>query len=103
MGALNSSNTAVPEVTALNVSQYVGRWYQMHASVTVKDTMELGGNCVVADYGIISFNNSVALTVENICQPFGRTIRVSGFATPSPSKPGELDVALGPPGHPPSG
>merc|ERR1712205_68073 len=90
----------VSPVPSLNASSYLGRWYQAFASATVKDTMELGGNCVVADYGLVP-NRSDAITVANICRPLGIPVTVSGYAVRNPSQQGELSVVLGPPGHPP--
>jgi len=78
---------------------YLGRWYQMYASVTVQDTMELGGNCVTTDYG--PTNQSNIITVRNTVYPLGFKVVVSGFAVAEPDVAGEFDVVLGPPGHPP--
>ena len=94
-----SSASTIEPVSELHVPAYVGRWYQMLASLTVKDTMELGGNCVIADYGLLK-NRSDAISVANTCEPFGHTVVVGGFATANPAKQGEFDVALGRPGHP---
>ena len=38
----------VVPVTELDAAAYVGLWYQTYASRTVKDTFQLGGNCVTA-------------------------------------------------------
>lgn len=92
-------SSAIESVTHFHVPAYLGRWYQMLASVTVKDTMELGGNCVIADYGAIP-NRTDAISVANTCEPFSHTVVVGGFATANPAKKGEFDVALGRPGHP---
>ena len=86
-------------VKKLHVPAYIGRWYQVMASATVKYTMELGGNCVVADYGAIP-NSTDIITVLNTCSPFDHTISVGGFGTKNPAEAGEFDVILGRPGHP---
>lgn len=46
------------------LESYLGRWYQTHASLTVKYTFELGGNCVTADYGSSGVENVITVTNE---------------------------------------
>jgi len=98
---------AAPEpLTDVNLEAYLGRWYQTHASLTVKYTFELGGNCVTADYGLpedfapAEGENSV-ITVTNEGRPrFARYIpkfilnffKIQGFAAQSLDFDGALSV-----------
>mmetsp|Transcript_36310 Transcript_36310/g.67065 ORF Transcript_36310/g.67065 Transcript_36310/m.67065 type:complete len:197 (-) Transcript_36310:349-939(-) len=97
-----SAAVSVPQpVTELNVDAYLGRWYQTYASLTVKWTFELGGNCVTADYG--PTETADVVSVVNTVRPrFLRRregndgIKIDGFAKQSPETAGALSVALGP-------
>lgn len=51
------------------LESYLGRWYQTHASLTVKYTFELGGRCVTADYGIPEADVENVITVTNEGRP----------------------------------
>lgn len=90
-----------PVVAALNVSQYVGRWYQVYGSATVIWTMEVGGHCVTADYA--TTGRSDVLSVQNAVRVpiVGVPVKVNGYAVVNPACAGELDVTLGAPGHGP--
>ncbi|CAK0812087.1 unnamed protein product, partial [Prorocentrum cordatum] len=62
---------------------------------------ELGASCVYVEYeGNVP--NSSALSVRNSVSVLGFRVDVTGYATPSPHRAGEFEVALGPPGHPPA-
>ena len=89
-----------PAVQSLNVSKYVGRWYQVYGSASVKWTMEAGGHCVTADYAF-SANRDDVVTVQNAVSILGRPVKVNGYGILNPKHAGELDVFLGPPGHGP--
>ena len=89
-----------PAVSTLNVSQYVGRWYQVYGSASVKWTMEAGGHCVTADYAFSATRDDV-VTVQNAVSILGRPVKVNGYGILNPKQAGELDVFLGPPGHGP--
>lgn len=69
------------------LESYLGRWYQTHASATVKYTFELGGNCVTADYGLPEGDVENVITVTNEGRPnwwvprFLRSFfKIEGFA-----------------------
>ena len=89
-----------PAVDALNVSLYVGRWYQVFGSASVLWTMEVGGHCVTADYAV-SKSRSDVVTVQNAVRIFNIPVEVKGYGILNPNHAGELDVSLGPPGHGP--
>lgn len=98
---------AAPEpLTDVNLDAYLGRWYQTHASLTVKYTFELGGNCVTADYGLPADFEPAAgenpvITVTNEGRPkysrwlprFIRNLyKINGFAAQSLDVDGALAV-----------
>ena len=87
-------------VGALNVSRYIGRWYQVYASASVQWTMEVGGRCVTADYDLSSERADV-VAVQNAVRVLGVGVKVTGYGILNPAHAGELDVSLGPPGHGP--
>ena len=72
--SLGYTKRAPPAVISLNVSQYVGRWYQVYGSATVQWTMEVGGHCVTADYAISAARDDV-VTVQN----GGHEVKVTGY------------------------
>uniref|UniRef100_A0A7S2BYE6 Lipocalin/cytosolic fatty-acid binding domain-containing protein n=1 Tax=Florenciella parvula TaxID=236787 RepID=A0A7S2BYE6_9STRA len=91
----------VAPVTELDAAAYVGRWYQTYASRTVKDTFQLGGNCVTADYGVTS--NETVISVTNtvrLISGLGKGIVINGYAVQSPDTEGDLQVVLGPSADP---
>lgn len=99
-------------VEEIDVAAYLGRWYQVYASRTVKYTFELGGNCVTADYGATDFDDVISVTntvrpnlpswlrwLNPIVEPFSK---ISGFAAQSPDGFGALTVSLGPQANDPA-
>lgn len=91
----------VAPVTELDAAAYLGRWYQTYASRTVKDTFQLGGNCVTADYGATS--NETVISVTNtvrLISGLGKGIVINGYAVQSPATEGDLQVVLGPSADP---
>lgn len=98
---------AVPQpVEELDTAAYLGRWYQTHASRTVKYTFELGGNCVTADYGSTDYDDVISVTNTVrwkflrkwrwIRKLFTRFTKVKGFAAQSDETAGALSVSIGP-------
>merc|ERR1719367_264532 len=77
------ANGGVPQpVAQVNVTSYLGRWFQTYASFNVKYTFELGGNCVTADYGATETAN--VISVRNTVRPrWWSDIKVNGFAAQS--------------------
>lgn len=95
--ALAAAGSDVAPVTELDAAAYVGRWYQTYASRTVKDTFQLGGNCVTADYGVTSHNNTISVTnTVRLISSLGKGIVINGYATQNPDTEGDLQVVLGP-------
>lgn len=90
---VESVNEAEP-FDDLDISRYAGRWYQIFASINVKDTFQLGGNCVTADYG--ATNKSDVISVVNTVRPFLGDVVVAGYGVQDPDTQGSFDVVLGP-------
>lgn len=92
-----------PAVSSLNTTLYAGRWYQVYGShclPIVHRCLELGGQCVTADYGRLT--RADVLTVQNaVMIPDAGVIKVNGYAIVNPRHAGELSVHLGPPSHSP--
>ena len=85
---------AVAPVAELDAAAYLGRWFQTYASLTVKDTFQLGGNCVTADY---ASNASGVIAVTNTVRLRGTLpIVITGYASQNADLAGELEVFLGP-------
>lgn len=81
-------------VKTLNITQYIGLWYQMSADEIVYLTFEQGAYCVTALYGD---NGNGTLSVHNyatIDSPKGDPYVIDGYAyQTNPTKyPGRLDV-----------
>lgn len=51
-------------VDSLNTTAYLGRWYQMYASLIPNSTFERNGYCVMADYDASETANA-AFAVSN--------------------------------------
>ena len=103
-----SSGPPMPSPVSVNISQYVGRWYQIYGSASVQWTMEVGGRCVTADYAAFPLRADVVTVTNTVQPPVVGAIAVSGYAVASPlpvpcappcAQPGLLDVVLGPPGR----
>mmetsp|Transcript_98487 Transcript_98487/g.306673 ORF Transcript_98487/g.306673 Transcript_98487/m.306673 type:complete len:209 (+) Transcript_98487:37-663(+) len=86
-------------VERLELQSYLGRWYQVYASFTVKYTMELGGNCVTADYGVLA-GRADAISVTNAVDVLGKQVKVSGYAVADTTRTGVFEVSLGPEADP---
>jgi len=86
-------------VAEVEVDAYLGRWYQTHASFSVKYSFQLGGNCVTADYGTTAFSDTIS--VKNTVRLFSWSsrfgaVRIQGYAAQSPAESAKLEVSLGP-------
>lgn len=106
IGAFLTAVAALEPLTDVNLEAYLGRWYQTHASATVKYTFELGGNCVTADYGLPdnfepAEGGNPVITVTNEGRPsYARFIpgfirnffKIEGFAAQSLDFAGALSV-----------
>lgn len=82
-------------VPAINVTQYLGRWYQMYDDLLVQGTFEANSYCDTADYalnpnGTVSVHNR-----ERVGSVSGVESEIYGYAAQSdPSNPGALTVYL---------
>lgn len=82
-----SSFTVPPQtVKELNVTAYLGRWYQMYASIIPNQTFERNGFCVTADYvdPVIDTDGEIFFTVINsqtVGSPNGTVSQAIGIAS----------------------
>ncbi|XP_021380123.1 apolipoprotein D-like [Mizuhopecten yessoensis] len=85
----------VHTVTELDVSKYLGRWYQMFASQSVFATFERGAVCVIADYTMSTDGSGriIVLNSERLKNGNGSAKIIHGYATPS-GEVGKLSVHL---------
>ena len=86
--------SAVTPVAAVNVTNYLGRWYQMYGDVFTQDTYGLGSVCATADYGFNSERNVSVHNAARLGHPNGELYTVDGTAIQSETHPGELSVAF---------
>lgn len=87
-----SSLVGQTPVTELNVTQYLGRWYQMYTDKVVMDTFEKDSTCDTADYHLLA-NGSIGLKNGDYNLTSGELNHIDGFATvPDSSQPGKLQV-----------
>jgi len=93
--ALFIGSTAVAQVTELNRTQYLGRWYQAYSDFAVEATFENNSYCLTADYGLYPNNTISVLNRERQYNISGPERRVLGWADlANASEPGELTVHL---------
>jgi apolipoprotein D and lipocalin family protein len=85
----------VGQVSELNTSQYLGRWYQVYSDLFVDATFENSSFCDTADYGL---NPNGTVSVWNRERQFnvtGPERQIFGWAgTENLTRPGELTVHL---------
>lgn len=86
---------AFAQVTDLNRTQYLGRWYQIYSDLFVDATFENSSFCDTADYGVYPNNTISVWNRERQYNTTGPERQIFGWAeAEDPSKPGELSVHL---------
>ncbi|PFX27676.1 Apolipoprotein D [Stylophora pistillata] len=86
----------IDTVPKLNVTKYLGRWYQMYGDPTVMATFERDAVCVTADYTLRKDGKVGVLNSERLRTPTGEGKNITGYAyIPDPKEPGKLKVHLG--------
>ncbi len=86
---------AFAQVSELNRTQYLGRWYQVYSDLFVDATFENSSYCDIADYGIYPNNTISVWNRERQYNITGPERQIFGWAdTQDPTKPGELTVNL---------
>ena len=82
-------------VTALDVNQYIGRWYQAYADEVVLQTFERNAYCVTADYGLNTDGTLSVYNYQTNGAANGSAKSINGYAYYQDiTKPGELTVHL---------
>jgi apolipoprotein D and lipocalin family protein len=84
---LASSVFGLPYV---DISKYVGRWYQVYANPFSFYITENGGSCITADYQILD-SSSISVLNSEIVKGKPRSIRAIGTII-DPNEPGKLTV-----------
>ena len=83
------------QVSELNRTQYLGRWYQIYSDLFVDATFENSSFCDTADYGIYPNNTISVWNRERQYSVDGPERQIFGWAdVADASKPGELEVHL---------
>jgi lipocalin len=86
---------ASAQVSELNRTQYLGRWYQVYSDLFVDATFENSSYCDTADYGIYPNNTISVYNRERQYNTTGPERQIYGWATTEDvTKPGELTVHL---------
>lgn len=91
--SLRRERLGVNPVPSLNVTQFLGRWYQAYANAFVDGTFEQNNYCVTADYGLNSNGSISVFNRARIGAPDGPETQIKGYAVPT-STTGELTVYL---------
>ena len=92
---LSLFSLASAQVTELNRTQYLGRWYQVYSDLFVDATFENSSFCDTADYGIYPNDTISVWNRERQYNVTGPERQIFGWAeTTDASKPGELTVHL---------
>jgi len=90
--AFPEEKTSTPiTVPSLDVSKYIGRWYQVYAGSFSFIKTEHNGTCIAADYGILSTGNISVFNQEVTTDGQYETISGCAYA-PDASQPGQLYV-----------
>ena len=86
---------AVAQVTELNRTQYLGRWYQVYADLAVDLTFENSSLCDTADYAVYPNDTISVWNRERQYNTTGPERQIFGWAEAADAtKPGELTVHL---------
>jgi lipocalin len=91
--SLRRERLGVNPLSSLNLTQFIGRWYQAYANAFVDSTFEKDNYCVTADYGLNSNGSISVFNRARIGAPDGPESQIKGYAVPT-STPGELTVYL---------
>lgn len=83
------------QVTDLNRTQYLGRWYQVYSDLFVDATFENSSYCDTADYGVYPNDTISVWNRERQYNVTGPERQIFGWAeAEDTTKPGELTVHL---------
>lgn len=63
-GSVSGKSFFPPTVDSIELSAYLGRWYQMYVSLIPNQTFEKNGYCIAADYFPLPLKD-VAFGVNN--------------------------------------
>jgi apolipoprotein D and lipocalin family protein len=90
-----ASSAVAQTVPALNMTAYLGRWYQVYSDLIVEATFENASYCDTADYGLYPNGMISVLNRERQYGVDGPEREIFGWAEAgSVVKPGQLTVHL---------
>ena len=97
--ALMTEVSAINTVPSLNVTQYLGRWFQVYEDPFDAHTFQPKSNCATATYGLDTTRGAGYVSVRNwnrLDNTSGTPKEIFGYAwQPHPnSEPGQLRVVL---------
>lgn len=85
--------SAIHVVSNLNVTAYLGRWYQIADDFSSAATFEKGAWCVAADYGLRSDGKISVFNQQRDGSATGPRSNITGYAyAPNPNVPAKLKV-----------
>jgi apolipoprotein D and lipocalin family protein len=84
-------NDAKSACDALDLSKYIGKWYEQGATFSIRNTIESGCSCVEANYRI---KENGDVEVKNTCVKKGKIIEA--IANASPKSKSEFKVVFTP-------
>ncbi|EGD83177.1 hypothetical protein PTSG_03808 [Salpingoeca rosetta] len=93
LGTSMHATEAIDVVPNLNVTAYLGRWYQIADDFSSAATFEKGAWCVAADYGLRSDGKISVFNQQRTGSATGPPGNIKGYAyAPNPSIPAKLKV-----------
>ncbi|PFX27674.1 temperature-induced lipocalin-1-like [Stylophora pistillata] len=85
----------IDTVPSLNVTKYLGRWYQVYADPAVMVFTERNAVCVTADYSLRKDGKIGVLNRQRDRTPTGKGKSITGYAyMTDPKEPGKLTLPL---------
>lgn len=98
--AFSSVSLAINPVSELNITQYLGRWYQVYGDLAIFSSVQNNSYCTTGDYGLYPNGTISVHNRERYGSVTGEEVGIKGWAeVKDPTKPGELSVVLQTP-HP---
>ncbi|XP_065900303.1 apolipoprotein D-like isoform X2 [Dysidea avara] len=88
--------TAIDTVPQLNITQYLGTWYQVYGNLIVDEFTERHCKCVMAHYGALSNGSISVLNACRLKSPDGELNTIRGYAfRPDDKEQGKIEVVFG--------
>ena len=88
-----SASASTPVTVPVDLTKYVGRWYQMYADKFVTGTFERDAYCITADYAFNDDGTVAVVNGERMGSVTGPQVNVTATAYPT-DEPGQLTVVF---------